>query len=145
MLGHVTSYIYNYIHKHAHCTTLLKINKNKLIFRHCQNSSIYWALGDWQGWARVLFRSERSVLSRSFKECSVLFSSFWRLMRPKRTFLSFPFFSKEGKRTQRTQRSFAKNRKERKERNVLLQRMEKNARTFCSFAKEGENLPFFFP
>ena len=127
MLGHVTSYIYNYIHKHAHCTTLLKINKNKLIFRHCQNSSIYWALGDWQGWARVLFRSERSVLSRSFKECSVLFSSFWRLMRPKRM--------------QITQCSFAKNRKEC---NILLQRTEKNARTFGSFAKERENVPFFF-
>ena len=39
---------------------------------------------------------------------SVLFSSFWRLIRPKRT--------------QRTQRSFAKNVKERKERNILLQR-----------------------
>ena len=53
---------------------------------------------------------------------SVLFSSFWRLMRPKRTFRSFPFFSKERKRTQRTQRSVAKNVKERKECNVLLQR-----------------------
>ena len=39
---------------------------------------------------------------------SVLFSSFWRLMRPKRT--------------QRMQRTFAKNIKEGKERKVLLQR-----------------------
>ena len=38
-----------------------------------------------------------------------------------------------------------KNRKERKERNVLLQRTKKNARTFRSFAKECENVPFFFP
>ena len=58
---------------------------------------------------------------------SVLFLSFWRLMRPKRTF-----------------RSFLKNGKERKEHNVLLQRTEKNARTFLSFAKERENVPFFF-
>ena len=50
---------------------------------------------------------------------SVLFTSFWRLMRPKRTFHSFLFFSKGRKRTQRTQHSFAKNGKER---NVLLQR-----------------------
>ena len=68
-----------------------------------------------------LCRVGHSVLFRSFpffsvryitffsvlkKECSVLFSSFWRLMRPKRTFCSFPFFSKERKRTQRTFRSF---------------------------------------
>ena len=41
------------------------------------------------------------------------------------------FFCKEQKRTQRTQRA-------------LLQRTEKNARTFRSFAKECENVPFFF-
>ena len=46
---------------------------------------------------------------------SVPFPSFWQLMRPKRMFHSFPFFSKEWKRRQRTQRtqsSFAKNVKE---------------------------------
>ena len=71
---------------------------------------------------------------------SVLFSNFWRLMRPKRTFHSFPFFSKEQKRMQRMQRSFAKNGKEHKECNVLLQRtrerlvlLQKNAKTFRSF------------
>ena len=42
---------------------------------------------------------------------------------------------------QRSQRSFAKNGKEC---NVLLQRTEKTARTFRSFAKERENVPFFF-
>ena len=58
---------------------------------------------------RVLFRSERIVLLRPFKERNILlrsFSDFWRLMRPKRTM-----------------RSFAKNVKERKKRFVLLQRM----------------------
>ena len=90
-----------------------------------------------------VLKKECSVLFRSFLEFlatyetqknvtffSVLFSSFWRLMRPKRT--------------QRTLRSFAKNRKERKDHSVLLQRTEKNARTFSSFAKERENVPFFF-
>ena len=48
-------------------------------------------------------------------------------MRPKRTF-----------------RSFLKNGKERKERNVLLQRTEKKVRMFPSFAKERENVLFFF-
>ena len=70
---------------------------------------------------------------------SVLFSSFW----PKRTFRSFlkngkeckerkelNVFCKERKRTQRTKHS--------------LQRTEKNARMFRSFAKERENVPFFF-
>ena len=68
---------------------------------------------------RVLFRSVRSVLFRFLKGMFRSFLSFWRLMRRKKT--------------QRMQRSFAKNGKERKERNVLLQRTEKNARTFCSF------------
>ena len=54
------------------------------------------------------------------------------------------FFSKERKRTPRKQHSFAKNGKERKKSNILLQRTEKNARTFRSFAKESENVPFFF-
>ena len=40
------------------------------------------------------------------KEHSVLFSIVWRLMKPKRTFRSFPFFSKERKRTQRMLRYF---------------------------------------
>ena len=44
---------------------------------------------------------------------------------------------------QRTQRSFAKNGKEHKDCNVLLQRTKKKARTFRSFAKERENVPFF--
>ena len=95
-----------------------------------------------QGWAMRsfpfgTFRSF-SFLKKNVPFFSVLFSSFWRLMRPKRMFRSFPFFFKERK---RMQRSFAKNRKER---NFLLQRMEKNARTFPSFAKERENLLFFF-
>ena len=56
-----------------------------------------------------------SVLLKNATFFFVLFSSFWRLMRPKRMLHSFPFFSKEQKRTE-------KNAKERKERNVLLQR-----------------------
>ena len=51
----------------------------------------------------------------------VLFLSFWRLMRPKRTECSFPFFSKE-----------------RKERSVLLQRTGKNAKIVPFFYKEWE-------
>ena len=53
----------------------------------------------------------------------VLFSCFWRLMKPKRTMRFFTFLSKERKRTQRRQHSFAKNVKERREHSVLLQRM----------------------
>ena len=74
----------------------------------------------------VLLRSEKRTL-RSCSFFSVLFLSFWRLMRPKRTL-----------------RSFLKNGKERKERFVLFKRTEKNVRTFCSFAKEREKVPFFF-
>ena len=54
----------------------------------------------------VLFLAVRYVLFRSKKKnvpfFSILFSSFLRLMKPKRTLGSFPFFSKEQKRTQRT-------------------------------------------
>ena len=64
---------------------------------------------------RVRFRYERSVLLKNATFFSVLFSSFWQLMRPKRT--------------QRTQRSFAKNLKERK--NVLF------------FCKRTQNVAFF--
>ena len=42
---------------------------------------------------RILFRTVRIVLLHSLKERNVLFSSFWRLMRPKRTMHSFAFFS----------------------------------------------------
>ena len=41
-----------------------------------------------------------SVLKR--ERFSVLFSRFWRLIKPKRMLHSFPFFSKERKRTERT-------------------------------------------
>ena len=50
-----------------------------------------------QGWALRSFRSVCFILFRSKKERSVLFRSFlefWRLMKPKRTFCSFPFFSR---------------------------------------------------
>ena len=83
---------------------------------------------------------------------SVLFSSFWRLMRPKRTFRSFLKNGKERKECnvilQRTEKN-AKNAtffcKNGKERNILLQRTEKNERTFCSFAKnvKERNVAFF--
>ena len=94
-----------------------------------------------QGWA---LRSVRYILFRS----------------KKRTFRTFPFFSRvfgdlwDPKERPIHFRSFLKNGKERKERSVLLQRTEKNAKngtffckerkiTFCSFAKERENVPFF--
>ena len=73
-----------------------------------------------QGWAPRSFRfgTFRSFpfLKKNVLFFSVLFSSFWRLMRPKRTF-----------------RSFLKNGKER---NVLLQRTEKNAKNAAFFCKE---------
>ena len=64
----------------------------------------------------------------------ILFSCFWRLMKPKRTMRSFTFFSKERKWMQRTKRSFAKNGKEHRERNILLKRTKKNVRMKRSFA-----------
>ena len=84
-----------------------------------------------QGWAPHSFPFGTFCSFPFFKRnvpfCSVLFSSFWRLMRPKRMLHSFPFFSKECK-----------------ESNIPLRRTEKNARTFFSFAKERENVQFFF-
>ena len=52
---------------------------------------------------RVLLRSARSILLRSFKERNVLFknatfiSNFWRLTKPKRTLRSFAFFKKNAR------------------------------------------------
>ena len=66
-------------------------------------------------------RVGHGVLLHSF----AIFSSFYRLMRPKRKMLSFLKNlkeCKECKRTQRTQHSFAKNVKECREHFVLLQR-----------------------
>ena len=57
------------------------------------------------------------------------------------------FFSVLFSRTEKNAKNatfFCKNRKEHKECNILLQRMEKNARMFLSFAKECENVLFFF-
>ena len=71
-------------------------------------------------------RTEKNITYQTEKN-GVPHPGFWRLMRPKRM-----------------QHSFAKNGKELKERNILLQRKEKKARTFRSFAKERENVPFFF-
>ena len=65
----------------------------------------------------VLLRSKRRTL-RSFTFFSRVFGDLWN---PKERYVLF--------------RSFAKNGKERKKQNVLLQRKEKNARTFRSFAK----------
>ena len=93
---------------------------------------------------RVLFRSERSVLFRSFKERNILFCSFFEFLASYETqkndmFFSIlflrteknpkntTFFCKERKRMQRKQRSFAK-----------------NARTFRSFAKERRTVRSFF-
>ena len=65
------------------------------------------------------------------------------------TFRSFPFLKKnvfderEFLTTYETQKN-GKESKAHKECNVLLQRTEKNARTFCSFAKERENVLFFY-
>ena len=41
----------------------------------------------------VLFRSERSVLLKNATSFSILFLSFWRLMKLKRTICSILFFS----------------------------------------------------
>ena len=79
-----------------------------------------------QGWAP---RSFPFRTFRSFKECNILFRSFFEFLATygtQRTFRSFPFFRKERKERkvllQKTQRSLAKNVKEHKERNVLLRR-----------------------
>ena len=67
----------------------------------------------------VLFRSERSILFRSFKERNFLLHSFFEFLatyETKKNAKNATFFCKERKRTQK--------------RFVLLQ---KNARTFCSF------------
>ena len=66
---------------------------------------------------RVLFRSVRSILFRSFKERSVLFRFFFEFLATYETQKNVPFFSVlffciERKRTQRTQHSFVKNVKE---------------------------------
>ena len=55
----------------------------------------------WESWIghRVLYRSERSVLSHSFKECSVLFRSLFEFLATYETEKNVPFFSKERKRT----------------------------------------------
>ena len=74
---------------------------------------------------RALFRSERSVLFRSFKERNVLFHSFFEFLATYET--QRMFFRKERK---RTQHSFAKNVKECE--NVLF------------FWKRTQNVPFFF-
>ena len=71
-----------------------------------------------------------SILLKKATFFSILFLSFCDLWNPKGR--SVPF------------RSFLKNGKEHKERNILLQRTEKNARKFCSFAKERENVRSFF-
>ena len=65
-----------------------------------------WSIFKKQGWAPRSFPF-RTFRSFSFKKenvtfFSVLFSRFWRLIKPKRTLRSFPFFSKERKRTERT-------------------------------------------
>ena len=97
----------------------------------------------WMGHC-VLFHSERSILSRSFKERNVLFRSFYEILATYETQKNDAFFSvlflrkeknatffcKEWKRTQRTFRSFAKNVKERK--NVLF------------FCKRTQNVAFLF-
>ena len=75
---------------------------------------------------RVLFRSVRSILFRSFKGMFRSFPFFFELLVTYETQKNVLFFSKERKWTQRMQNSFAKNgkeRKERKEHNILLQRM----------------------
>ena len=81
---------------------------------------------------RVLFRSERSVLFTSFKECNILLRSFFEFLatyetqkndaffsvlflRTEKNAKNATFFYKEQKRTQRTQHSFIKNGKERKD------------------------------
>ena len=61
---------------------------------------------------RVLLRSERIVLLRSFKEHNVLLRSFFEFLatyETQKNAKNATFFCKERKRMQRTQRSFAKN------------------------------------
>ena len=66
----------------------------------------------------------------SVQNVPFFFLIFWRLLEPKRTFRSFPFFSKERKRAQRTQHFFAKDVKE--------------CENISFFCKRTQNIPFFF-
>ena len=83
-----------------------KVTSSNLHFSHptlspthsCKVREILLKLSSCRVAHRVLLRFERIVLLRSFKECNVLllyilFSSFWRLIRPKRMMRSFAFFS----------------------------------------------------
>ena len=78
-------------------------------------------VGNIQGWAlrSFPFGTFRSYpfFKKNVPLFSILFSSFWRLMRPKRMFRSFP--------SQRTQHSFAKNIKERKNVSFFCKRTQK--------------------
>ena len=96
---------------------------------------------------RVLSHSERSGLSSSFKERSILFRSFFEFLatygtqkngtffpvlfkRTEKNVKDVPFFCTEWERTPRSSRSFIKNRKEREK--------------VSFFCKRTQNLPFFF-
>ena len=89
------------------------------------NSKVFWIWIRIRIWIRiqglknrvghhVLSRSERSVLSRSFKESSILSRSFFEFLAtfrdPKER--NVLFFCKERERTQTLFRSFIKNKKE---------------------------------
>ena len=103
----------------------------------------------------ILNASFFCVLLKNATWFCILFSSFWRLMRPQKNNAFFcvlflrtqrmqrSFAKKERirtQRTQRTQRSFAKNAKERKRMHVLLKRMQKNIRERAFFYKERKRM-----
>ena len=74
---------------------------------------------------RVLFHSERSVLSRSFKERNVLFRSFFEFLATYETQKNDAFFSILFLRTEKNAKNatfFCKERKRTRERFVLLQK-----------------------
>ena len=89
-----------------------------------------------------VIKKERSVL---FRFCSRVFGDLWDpkehkernilLQRTEKNAKNATFFCKERKRTQRTEKNA---------KNGTFFCKEKNARTFRSFAKERENVPFFF-
>ena len=81
----------------------------------------------------ILFCLVCSVLFHSLKGT---FRSFFEFLATYETQKNVPFFSVLFSRTEKNAKNatfFCKNRKEHKECNILLQRMEKNARTFHSF------------
>ena len=116
------SYIKNGKERKKHSVLLSRTGKNARPLHSFEKNECP-TLNLPQDWAlrSFPFGTFRSVpfLKKNIQLFSIFYSSFWRLMRPKRMC-----------------HSFLKNGKERKECNVLLQRTEMNAKNAMFFYKE---------